>query len=254
MMLKKLLVFGIIVLTAIAISGPVYGQDLKNLNIMTEYYPPYNYEKDDQLQGIAVDLLLAASEEAGMPVTKADINLMQWSTAYQKTVKEAGNLLFSTTRTKAREKTFKWAGPIASDNSCLMVKKENNINFNSLKDIKKKNYKIGVVQDDVAMQLLLEKGVPAENLVPRPFPGLCLIDLFRNNIDAWAYGENAVLWMLGLYGFNSSEYESALTFSEGYLYFAFNPKVSDGIVNALQKGVDTVKQNGKYDEIITTYR
>lgn len=253
-MAKKYVVFKIIVLAVFLAVTQVSGQDLKGLNIMTEYYPPYNYEKDDQLEGIAVDLLLAASREAGTPLAKSDINLMQWSTAYQKTVNEAGNLLFSTTRTTARETTFKWAGPISDDSTSLMVKKENSISVQSLKDIKAKNLKVGVVIDDVAQQLLLEAGVPAENMVPRPFPGLCLIDLFRNNIDAWAYGENAVLWMLGLYGFNSSEYESALTFSEGYLYFAFNNNVSDDIVALLQKGVDKVKESGEYDKILQKYR
>ncbi len=251
---KRIFVLGLIVLMNIFFTGPAAAEDLKSLNIMTEYYPPYNYEQDDQVMGIAVDLLLAASKEAGMPLTKSDINLMQWSTAYQATVNEPGNMLFSTTRTEARETTFKWAGPIASDNSCLMVKKENNIMITSLDDIKKKNMRIGVVQDDVAMQRLQEGGIPDKNLVARPFPGLCLIDLFRNNIDAWAYGENAVLWMLGLYGFNSGDYESAFTIADGYLYFAFNNQVSDSVVNTLQRAVDRVKETGVYDEVVARYR
>lgn len=251
---KKLLLLGIIVITVVFAQMTAFGESLKDLNIMTEYYPPYNFEDEDQIKGIAVDLLLEASKLSGPALTKQDINMMQWSVAYQKTLKEPGNMLFSTTRTKPRETSFKWAGPIASDNSCLMVKKENGITFVSLDDIVKKKMKIGVVQDDVAMQRLQESGIPDEYLVPRPFPGLCLIDLFRNTIDAWAYGENAVLWMLGLYGFDSKEYESAFTISDGYLYFAFNNDVSTDVVTQLQKAVDDVKKSGVYDKIVARYR
>jgi polar amino acid transport system substrate-binding protein len=69
-----------------------------------------------------------------------------------------------------------------------------------------------------------------------------------------AYGKHAVMWMLGLYGFNSHDYTSAHTIQEGDLYYAFNKEVNDAVVDRFQKALDTVKADGRFDTILERYR
>ncbi|MCF8045488.1 MAG: transporter substrate-binding domain-containing protein [Desulfarculaceae bacterium] len=225
-----------------------------DLNVLTEYYPPFNYEEENRTKGISVDLLLEVTDEMGSGLERSDIQLGQWSKVYQQTKNQPGNMLFSTTRTEKRENLFKWAGPIASNQFCLIVKKANGITITDINDIMKKNLKVTVVHDDVAQQMLQSAGVPDDNMIERPFPGLCIMDLHRNNVDAMAYGKHVAMWMLGLYGFNSYEYTSAYTIQEGDLYYAFNKKVEDDVVNRFQQALDTVKASGEFDAILNRYR
>lgn len=252
-MYKKILTAAFL---AFALLGPMGSSaaDFGDLNIFTEYYPPFNYEEENETKGISVDLLLEVTDEMGVDFEKSDIQLKQWSKVYQQTKDQPGNMLFSTTRTEERENLFKWAGPISSNQFCLIVKKDSGVTVTDIDDIMEKDLKITVVHDDVAQQLLLSKGVPADNMIDRPFPGLCIMDLHRGNVDAMAYGKHAVMWMLGLYGFDSYDYKSAHTIQEADLYYAFNPGVDDGIVNRFQKALDTVKASGRFDMILQEYR
>ena len=252
-MCKKILSAAFLVFFLLGTTG-LSAEDFEDLNVLTEYYPPFNYEEENKTKGISVDLLLEVTEEMGSAFKKSDIQLKQWSKVYQQAKNQPGNMLFSTTRTEKREDLFKWAGPIASNQFCLIVKKANGITVTDIKDIMKKNLKVTVVHDDVAQQMLQSAGVPAENMIDRPFPGLCIMDLHRNNADAMAYGKHAVMWMLGLYGFNSYDYTSAYTIQEGDLYYAFNKKVEDDVVNRFQKALDRVKASGEFDAILDRYR
>lgn len=250
---KKLLTFSFLIFVFLG-TAFASADTFDELNVLTEYYPPFNYEEENQIKGISVDLLLEVTDEMDSALQKSDIQLKQWSKAYQQAKNKPGNMLFSTTRTEKRENLFKWAGPIASNQFCLIVKKASGITITDINDIMKKNLKITVVHDDVAQQMLQTAGVPADHMIDRPFPGLCIMDLHRNNADAMAYGKHAVMWMLGLYGFNSHDYTSAYTIQEGDLYYAFNKNVEDEVVNNFQQALDTVKATGEFETILERYR
>ncbi len=252
-MYKKLLTAVFLVFVLVGATG-ASADGFDDLNILTEYYPPFNYEEENRTKGISVDLLLEVTDEMGSDLERSDIQLKQWSTVYQQAKNQPGNMLFSTTRTAQREDLFKWAGPIASNQFCLIVKKDSGITISGTDDIMKKDLKVTVVHDDVAQQMLQSAGVPADNMIDRPFPGLCIMDLHRNNADAMAYGKHAAMWMLGLYGFNSHHYTSAHTIQEGDLYYAFNKNVEDDVVNRFQNALDAVKASGRFDTILEGYR
>ncbi|MFP4657768.1 MAG: substrate-binding periplasmic protein [Desulfonatronovibrionaceae bacterium] len=179
---------------------------------------------------------------------------MQWSKGYDLALNQEDTLLFATTRTKEREDLFQWAGPIAPTKISLVAKKGNGVDINSLSEIPDKGYKIGVVKDDVAHQLLKENGVPDEALEIRPFPGLNFMELYKGDIDAWAYEENVAMWVSGVYGFDSSDYVSVYTLTEAELYYAFNRDIKEEVVAALQEALDEVRAEGGYEEVINRYR
>ena len=62
-MLRKVMAYAAVFLLSLVIAGPAMGDALKGINLMTEYYPPFNYEKDDELQGISIDLLFHPSNQ-----------------------------------------------------------------------------------------------------------------------------------------------------------------------------------------------
>ena len=67
MVAMKLTRLLLILLPAVLTFSPpaVLGQSVDDLTIMTENYPPYNFEKDGRLQGISVDLMVLMLEKVG---------------------------------------------------------------------------------------------------------------------------------------------------------------------------------------------
>ncbi|NCC25396.1 MAG: transporter substrate-binding domain-containing protein [Deltaproteobacteria bacterium] len=227
---------------------------LDSLKLYTEYYPPYNYEEKGELKGIFIDVFERIFTMSESKLTKNDISLDEWSVGYNAALNNDNTIIFACTRTTQRENLFKWVGPIIENRSVLYAKKSRGIVINSLSDIKNKNYKIGVVRDDVGHQLLQNENVSEEFFVVRGFPALNLMDLYRDDIDAWSYSEGVAMWMSAFYGMDSKNFNSVYVINEGQLYIALNKKISQNVVDILQKSLDELKANGELEEIISKYK
>lgn len=248
------IILNLILSAAMLFPATLWASSLDELNLVTEFYPPYNYEEDGQIKGISVDILLRALEKTGSSLTRSDIELMQWSKGYDLALNSPGTLLFATTRTEDREDLFKWAGPISPTKISLVAKKGSGVGIDNLGDIAAKDYKIGVVKDDVAHQILKKRGVPESCLEIRAFPGLNFMELYKGEIDAWAYEENVAMWISGVYGFDSSDFDPVYTLQKGEFFYAFHKDTPDSAVNALQKALDEVRAEGGYEQVMDEYR
>jgi len=240
-------------------SGAVSSSELNQLNYLTEQYPPYNYQQEDGvIQGIAVDVLTAASEHVDSPVSLDMIKVQPWPRAYRSALIKPDTVLFSTTRTQLREHIFQWAGPISSTRIVVLAKRKRNITINQT--ISLAQYRIGVIRDDVGEQLLLELGVPRDSMIESSVPDTLASQLVKDRIDLWAYEENVAKWWLKKGGYNTDEYEVVYVLREGELYFAFNLEVDQQMVSQLQKGLDAIKKTNqqggvsRYQQILDKYR
>ncbi len=231
---------------------------LNQLNYYTEEYPPYNFTANGRLQGIAVDYLVYASQQANSVITIDDISVQPWPRAYRNAIIRPNTVLFSTTRTKIRDPLFKWAGPIGVTRVVVLAKRSKNIEIHTDKELAQ--YRIGAVRDDVGEQLLLELGVPRDSIADNSVPDTLANQLAKNRIDLWAYEENVARWWLRKAGFNNEDFEVVYVLSEGELFYAFSKDVPDEIVNQLQQGLDRVRSEKSdqgvalYSEILARYQ
>jgi ABC-type amino acid transport substrate-binding protein len=248
------IILNLILSAAMLFPATLWASSLDELNLITEFYPPYNYEEDGQIKGISVDILLRVLEKTGSSLSRSDIELMQWSKGYDLALNSPGTLLFATTRTEDREDLFKWAGPISPTKISLVAKKGSWVGIDNLGDIAAKDYKIGVVKDDVAHQILKKRGVPESCLEIRAFPGLNFMELYKGEIDAWAYEENVAMWISGVYGFDSSGFDPVYTLQKGELFYAFHKDTPDSAVKALQEALDQVRAEGGFKQVMEKYR
>jgi len=230
---------------------PGNASDLKGLTFATEAYPPYNFKEAGKLQGIAVDLLVSASAQAGSPIATKDIRLLPWARAYKMAEEGPNVVLFSTTRTEERESKFQWVGPISKTRVVLLTKKSSGISISSEADMKALT--IGAIRDDIGQQLVKAAGVgdqsiklisKAENLAQM---------LNHGRIDAWAYEENVARWFIKQRGFNNEEFETAYVLKESDLYYTFSKDISKDKIETLQKGIDAIKASGEYEKIRKNY-
>lgn len=92
------------------------------LTLTTEDYPPFNFAKDGgkTITGSSTDVMNEVLKRTGI---KATIALLPWERAYKEArwmTKILG--IYSTTRTEAREKLFKWVGPLVTDGHSSMAR------------------------------------------------------------------------------------------------------------------------------------
>jgi len=233
------------------VSGSAAAESVDDIVFMTEQYPPYNLEKDNKLQGIAVDMLALMLQRVGAKQAREDIKLLPWARGYKRVLSEPNTCLFSTTRTEEREHLFKWVGPIASGQVGLIARKDRNIKIDSVKDLER--YKIGTIRDDVAELYLVDTGISVDDMERVAETVLNIRKLNRGRIDLWAYGENVAMWELKANGFNPADYESVHVLSRQNLYYAFHKDTSDSVIQKLQAALDTIKADGTYGQILDRY-
>lgn len=227
------------------------------LSFITEAYPPYNFSDDNILRGIAVDLLVIASQDTAQPVQRGQIRLMPWARGYRTVLSTPNTVLFATTRTTEREHLFKWAGPIAATRVVLLARKADKIRIQSAADLQR--YRIGVIHEDIGEQSLLALGVAKQQLQISANADALSRQLHAGRIDLWAYEENVARWFLRNANLDQDDFESVYLLQQGELWYAFNPQVSDEKIQQLQKALDKLRNTpGKfaktrYDDILINY-
>lgn len=233
------------------ISGPAVASSVDDILFITEQYPPYNYEADNNLQGIVVDTLVVMLERVGARQTREDIKLLPWARGYKRVLSEPDTCLFSTTRTKEREDLFEWIGPVAPETVGLIARKETGIQIDSVEDIKK--YKVGTIRDDIAELYLVDAGISVDDMERVAETVLNIRKMNRGRIDLWAYDQSVAMWELKTNGFDPSDYESVYELGRKNQYLACHKATSESVIQELQGAIDTLKADGTYGQILDRY-
>jgi polar amino acid transport system substrate-binding protein len=245
-----ILVFSIVSAMTIPCFASDKAVSAKDLTYITERLPPYNYQEDGRLKGISVDLLEMVWDKMGISLNRSIIKLLPWTEGYERALNENNTVLFSTGQTAEREKLFKWAGPIESGRLVLLAKVDKTIDIAAPEDLKK--YRIGGIENDIAMQMLLDKGLKKEDIVLETNSTPIIEMLENGTIDAWAYNDIAGFWLLQQSGANASDYKAAYVLGLANVYLAFNNRTSDNLVQSFQQAIDNIKSN-KDQKGVTDY-
>jgi polar amino acid transport system substrate-binding protein len=243
--------FSLITVLIFFIPVCLYAQSADELKIMTEEYPPYNFESNNTAKGIAVDMMVQILKKVGSSQKRDDIIFFPWARGYNDTLRIPNSCLFSTTRTKERENLFKWVGPVGINKLVLTARKDRNIKINSIEDLK--NYKIGVIFEDVAEQVLVGKGISKDALecVSKTIHNIKKLNSGR--IDLWGYGEDTAKWELKKHGGNPADYETVFIIQSNDLYFAFYKETDDALIKKFQIALDELKEAGEYQKVLDHY-
>ncbi|ASP38820.1 amino acid ABC transporter substrate-binding protein [Bacterioplanes sanyensis] len=213
--------------------------DLRKLNYLTESYPPYNMIEGEELRGLAVDLLVAATARSGQAIKRSDIKVQPWPRAYRSALDGPGVVLFSTTRTEERDPLFQWVGPIADTRIVLLAHKDRPLTLPANGNLS--GLVIGVIRDDIGEQLARAQGAVDANIRHVPNAESLARMLNKGRIDAWAYEENVGRWFIRQAGLNNEDFVAHHTLKEAQLYFSLSTDIDSATVQQLQQAVDAVK-------------
>lgn len=228
-----------------------------NLTYYTEQLPPYNYMEDGTPKGISVDLLEAITEKMGKKVSPEEVHVVPWTEGYQAALTQNNTVLFLMARTPEREQVFKWGGPIYSDRYVLFAKRDQGISIENPEDLK--DYRIGVLADDIATQQLLNLGVNQSHILVGSNVSANIKRLENGEIDLWAFPEDAGRYFTEQATGNYYSYEVVYQLETQDLYYAFSRDVPDSVVQSFQQSLDEIKQEkditgiSTYDRILGQY-
>lgn len=223
----------------------LFGQDLK---LMTENYPPYNYEIDGKLHGISVDIVKEIQKRLNIDV---DIEVLPWTRAYEIAQKKKNRALFSMARTDARERLFKWVGPISLDRVYFFKKKGSPVEIKTLDDAREVG-SIGVALNTSGHLNLAALGFKNLDTIPNPI--LNIRKLLARRVDLVPSIEPVIVYRAKKDGIDPNLLENTgVSYTEQSLYIAFSKDVDDEVIQKWQKALDSIKQDGTYQKIYSNY-
>lgn len=230
-----LIVFLILPGIFIPVAAAQVPTSLQNLTYMTEEFPPFNFQENGTPTGLAVDLLVAITKEAGEEIPAADIKVVPLTEGLSSVRNTTGSVIFSIARTPNREGYYRWVGPFASYNIVLFSLRSRNISILSPEDLR--DYSIGAITSDVSVEKLVQLGVNPDNIVTDPDP----VELFRmldsGTIDMVTSGDIAGEYFIKKMNGTPESYKIVYRMDSTPLYYAFNRETSADLISRFQQAL-----------------
>ena len=229
-----------------------YADGQARYRILTESYPPFNYEENGKLTGISTEIVMEILKI--LKWEDASIEILPWDIAYKTTLNEPNAILYSLTKTPSRENQFNWVGPIAT----------NYWNLYSLKTIEGKelDFEIRSLEDAHRYSVGAQwKGAIANYLETQGFKHLNyskkieeeVQELLDFKIQLAGVSELVLYSVLRQKGMAPDKVKCVFNLKHSYLYIGFNKKVPNEIIQQFKNALNEIKQSGKYDEIMNKY-
>lgn len=216
------------------------------ITITTEYLHPLNIsEKEGEaIYGQSADKVHELLKRSHLPY---HMKMMSWNRAFELARHNSDTCVFSTVRTKERETSFHWIGPIATGNWAVFGSPDKLGKITKLDDIKQSS--IGTEVGNVSVSYLSEKGfhmvTSIESATTFKNAALGRIDyatagdIHGKKIIMENHLEDKVVW---LFNYQTSDY-----------YLACNPKMSTGTIALLNLKLREMKIDGTFKSIDNKY-
>lgn len=224
-----------------------HGHDHK-LFIYTEQLPPFNYQSDGQLQGIAVDIVKECLRRQGM--SDLPIHLLPWDRAYDIALKQKNSLLFSTGRLPHREHLFKWVGPIADYHMVLLARKDSTLIIKNWNDLRSVNH-IAVAPNTAAAYYL--EDLNFNNLDYHSKHQLNTIKLLSGRVDLLVDSFETSQFFTRNNNAPDDALKALAHIYTAQMYLAFSITTPDTVISQWQDTLQAIRDDGSYDTITARY-
>ena len=214
-----------------------------DLTLMTEEYPPYNFQDGATVSGLGAEQVFAIMERAGLTYK---VELTRWSRAIGSARKKPATCVFSTFRTPDREDDFEWIGPLSEDRSLLIKSAESDIALESLEDAM--SYSVGTQTGEFTVGILEAAGF--EKVEQAPSMADALRKLLAGRNDLMAVPEP---YFLGLQQ-QGVQVVAAYTLPALEVGLACNPGTDPGHLAAMREAITSIIEDGTQAAITARYK
>lgn len=217
---------------------------LSRMTFLTEEYPPFNTGVNRTIEGIAPEMLRAATEQLNATLRPDQLRLGTWADGYRAALESNHSVVFSTARTPEREELFRWAGPIGRLQYVVLVDRDHAPANGDLPGLR-----IVTIRDDVSVSLLRQAGVPETSIRLESGPA-AMVEAVRNgSATALAYPLLPARSLLSRYGVDPKRFEVAKTLGEEEMFFAFHRNTSPVVVEAFNSTINALKTEKDVDGV-----
>lgn len=233
-------------------------QAQNGVRVVTEDYPPFNYMADGQVTGLATEVVRAVLERLEL---SAEIELMEWGSAYDIALNTPNVLIYSIGRSQQREDLFEWVGEITPPDRIYLFAlrsrvDRNQIRVGSLEDAR--GYVIGTTRNDFREQYLISEGFQVgTNLRRSDLVHNNIRHLFWGRVDLIAMSEMPAYTLTRMIGYDPTALVRVLELSgipPGANYMAFSRGTSPELVSRARAALEQVRGDGTYQRIVEKYR
>jgi len=213
------------------------------LRLLTEDFPPVNFQQDGVVKGLSVEIVQEIERRLGL---KDEITLMPWSRALREVQGPGRVALFAMARTPAREKLFKWVGPIVTFYSSLYAPARGGLRLRSMDDAKRAE-SVLVVRDWYTSEQLATMGF--RNLVPVADPVTGIRMLLAGRATLFATERLSMPQTMAQAGIPEESLEIVYSFASSEGYIAFSHETPDSLVQLWNDKLREMKRDGSFRTI-----
>lgn len=212
------------------------------LHLVTESYPPMNFEDNGTLKGVSVDLLKIVMADAGISY---DMELMPWARAYTLAQNKADYCVFTTVHNTERDRQFRWVEPLLKGFAYLIKKKGANIHAQTIAEAR--HFLVGTQRGDYTEGLLQAQNFKRIDLSSEI--NLTLNKLLMGRIDLMPMAGQLVTE----YQSEGQQIEPVVMLSADINGLACNKQVPQETIAKIQASLDKFIANGTQSIIFKTY-
>ncbi len=228
----------------------VTGAQAETLAVVTENWPPYNYEEKGVIKGVSTDIVKAVCREARMDCR---IEVLPWARAYQTAMTQKNVMIYTIFRLPGREDSFFWIkmDGLSTRMYLFSPKSRTDIHIDTLEDARQ--YRTGVTLDTSTHHFLLSMGfVEHENLFPVSYE---IFNAFKadpkvRRLDLTTGDRLSLAYWLKTYGFPADYWKEELFLFKEDFYMAFGRASDKDLVSKIQKAFDRISKKGVVKKII----
>lgn len=119
---------------------------------------PYNFVKDQRVQGLSVDIAEELARRLGMQL---EIDVVPWTRALYTAQTQSSVMLFTVAKIPVREKNYHWIGPVTHSEEWLYkLKRRTDIQVDSLEDAHR--YLVGDEANNASIPVLARLGIKVD--------------------------------------------------------------------------------------------
>ena len=229
--------WGICLLLVIcALTKTVAAQEPENLRVTASIFPPYSFEENGVVKGVAVDRVKKALGSVGL---FPDIELYPWARALYTVKHNPNTVLFSVARSPEREMMFRWIGPVIDFNVHVYRRADRtDIHVNHRAALK--NYSFAGLQKDIKTSFLKKLGVDVYDV---SLEEKAIKMLNAGRVDLIASDINAMEYRLKELGLEKEKFVSILPLNElsKPLYLVANRNTSPELIKKLRRALKADK-------------
>ena len=231
----KRLIFALV----LAAAPPAFADEIK---FVTEEYAPFNYSKDGEITGIAVEQVHRIAAAAGLDYT---IDIMPWARAIALAESQPMHCVFTTGYNRDRAPRFLWITPLLKDQMVLVKRKDGKAAPATL--VEAREMRVGSQRGDFAVEALEQIGFTNIDLAADV--DLTVGKLLSGRIDLMPTSMKTYEKMLG----DGLAVEKALTMAGQVYGIACHKDTPVAIIERLQSALDALILDGSQDRIFTDY-